>query len=215
MVSGIVSYATSEYIQVRVSSIANFLADALGKGSDGGVHVHLLKRSEDSIFAIKLKALQRCLAQMRPGRGALGEAATCVVPKLYGLQGDRQEKVGDETVHTSSSFFNPCMDTSQHAAVARCDQARSVTLIHGPPGTGKTTTLAAAVLSSLVASPSRRVLVTAPSHAACDAATLALLKHWPVHLLGEPHEGLLVSTYVLADVRTRNAGVVVSFTNHD
>ncbi len=59
-------------------------------------------------------------------------------------------------------------------------------------GTGKTTTLAAAVLAFLIENPSHRVLVSCPSHAACDAATLAILKHWPVSELGEPHKGNVV-----------------------
>jgi predicted transcriptional regulator len=37
-----------------------------------------------------------------------------------------------------------------------------------------------------------RVLVVASSHAASDAATLAILQHWPVNDMGEPHKGNLV-----------------------
>ena len=64
-----------------------------------------------------------------------------------------------------------------------------MTLIHGPPGTGKTATLAAAVVSAALNGD--RVLVTAPSHAACDAVTAALAKHWPHDKLGDAEEGNL------------------------
>ena len=55
-------------------------------------------------------------------------------------------------------------------------------MVHGPPGTGKTTALAAAVLHSV--SKGERVLVVAPSHAACDAITLALASQWPGQPVG-------------------------------
>ena len=49
--------------------------------------------------------------------------------------------------------------------------------------TGKTTCLAAAVLSHVAAG--HRVLVVTPSHAACDAITLALAEHWPGDARGQ------------------------------
>ena len=50
------------------------------------------------------------------------------------------------------------------------------------PGTGKTTTLAAAVLSCV--SNNDTCLVVAPSHVACDAVTCAITEHWPGHVSG-------------------------------
>ena len=52
---------------------------------------------------------------------------------------------------------------------------------------GKTTCLAAAVLSHV--SAGHRVLVVTPSHAACDAITLALAQHWPGHISGQVSGG--------------------------
>ena len=71
-----------------------------------------------------------------------------------------------------------------------CAHCRPVTLIHGPPGTGKTATLAAAVVYAALNGD--RVLVTAPSHAACDAVTAAIARHWPPDTLGKAEEGNLV-----------------------
>eukprot|EP00095_Tigriopus_kingsejongensis_P003527 snap_masked-scaffold522_size146686-processed-gene-0.13 protein:Tk03527 transcript:snap_masked-scaffold522_size146686-processed-gene-0.13-mRNA-1 annotation:"dna-binding protein smubp-2-like isoform x1" len=89
-----------------------------------------------------------------------------------------------------SHYFNPNLDEAKLRAVDDCARCRNLTIIHGPPGTGKTTTLAAAVLSALANGD--KVLVTAPSHAACDAITLAILAHWPVDILGQPDRGILV-----------------------
>ena len=56
-------------------------------------------------------------------------------------------------------------------------------ILFGPPGTGKTTTLVMAVIRLLKASPAYRILVTAPSNAACDAFTDKLIASgaitWP------------------------------------
>ncbi|XP_023341127.1 DNA-binding protein SMUBP-2 [Eurytemora carolleeae] len=68
-------------------------------------------------------------------------------------------------------------DGQKMKAIELCSRCEPLTLIHGPPGTGKTTTLAAAVLSAVA--NGEKVLVVAPSHAACDAFTLALAKQWP------------------------------------
>ncbi len=87
-------------------------------------------------------------------------------------------------------MFNESLQASQRRAVLSTSACNPVSLIHGPPGTGKTTTLAAAVLSAVA--EGERVLVTAPSHAACDAVTVALAEHWPKELFGAAEEGSLI-----------------------
>ncbi len=63
----------------------------------------------------------------------------------------------------------PALNDSQQAAVTAILANRDVTVIHGPPGTGKTTTLVAAI-TQLVEKEST-VLVTAPSNTAADLLT--------------------------------------------
>ncbi|GAA4321502.1 AAA domain-containing protein [Flaviaesturariibacter amylovorans] len=61
----------------------------------------------------------------------------------------------------------PSLNTVQNEAVRRILAARELAIVHGPPGTGKTTTLVQAI--RLLAKESERpVLVTAPSNAAVD-----------------------------------------------
>jgi Rad3-related DNA helicase len=88
------------------------------------------------------------------------------------------------------TIFHDDLDQSKIAALAKCAQRRPITILHGPPGTGKTTALAAAVLSAVT--QGERVLVTAPSHAACDAFLMALIRYWPVDMLGDPSAGAVV-----------------------
>jgi predicted DNA helicase len=61
------------------------------------------------------------------------------------------------------------LNTSQQTAIARMMAAKDVFVIHGPPGTGKTTTLVAAVQTALLYM--KQVLVCAPSNAAADLLT--------------------------------------------
>ncbi len=64
--------------------------------------------------------------------------------------------------------FNASLDASQREAIAFALQPeRPVALIHGPPGTGKTTTVAE-LIRQAVQHHGMRVLVTAPSNVAVD-----------------------------------------------
>jgi ATP-dependent RNA/DNA helicase IGHMBP2 len=59
------------------------------------------------------------------------------------------------------------LNASQQAAVAKILSAADLAIVHGPPGTGKTTTLVQAI-RTLVSTGGERVLVVAPSNTAVD-----------------------------------------------
>ncbi len=63
----------------------------------------------------------------------------------------------------------PALNASQNAAVQQALNALDVSIIHGPPGTGKTTTLVAAIQQ--ISKEEQTVLVTAPSNTAVDLLT--------------------------------------------
>ncbi|QNF35209.1 AAA family ATPase [Adhaeribacter swui] len=60
----------------------------------------------------------------------------------------------------------PELNESQNQAVQNIELAKDVAIIHGPPGTGKTTTLVQAIMRTLQSE--RRLLVCAPSNTAVD-----------------------------------------------
>ncbi len=60
----------------------------------------------------------------------------------------------------------PHLNESQNKAIGRILGAKDVAIVHGPPGTGKTTTFIQAI--RLVANEEKQVLVTAPSNTAVD-----------------------------------------------
>ena len=68
----------------------------------------------------------------------------------------------DEKFNDLSGNLNP----SQEIAVKKILEANELAIVHGPPGTGKTTTLVHAI--GLMEKQGRQVLVVAPSNAAVD-----------------------------------------------
>ena len=70
----------------------------------------------------------------------------------------------------TDDLFHPSpLNESQLAAVRHVMAAQDVAIIHGPPGTGKTTTLVQAIMETI--RRERRVLVCAPSNTAVDLLT--------------------------------------------
>ena len=65
------------------------------------------------------------------------------------------------------TYENPKLNSTQQAAVNKIVQANELAIVHGPPGTGKTTTLVQAI-KTLIKQGEKRILVTAPSNTAVD-----------------------------------------------
>lgn len=72
-------------------------------------------------------------------------------------------------------FLDPNLDPAQRAAVAHALRAEHVCLVHGPPGTGKTTAVVELVRQAVARG--ERVLACAPSNVAVDNLTERLAAH--------------------------------------
>ena len=68
----------------------------------------------------------------------------------------------------------PWLNDSQNHAVQQVVEAQDVAIVHGPPGTGKTTTLIEAIIETL--QRETQVLVCAPSNAAVDWISEQLMR---------------------------------------
>jgi ATP-dependent RNA/DNA helicase IGHMBP2 len=64
-------------------------------------------------------------------------------------------------------YVNPKLNASQQAAVTNILAANDLAIVHGPPGTGKTTTLVQAI-KALIKQDHKQILVVAPSNTAVD-----------------------------------------------
>lgn len=72
------------------------------------------------------------------------------------------------------NFSNKQLNDSQQKAVIAITQNENITIVHGPPGTGKTTTLVEAIVQLIKAG--EKVLVSAPSNTAVDNIAKGLIK---------------------------------------
>jgi superfamily I DNA and/or RNA helicase len=72
------------------------------------------------------------------------------------------------------NFQNKKLNTSQQLAVAAIVQNKNITVVHGPPGTGKTTTLIEAIIQ--LVKNGEKVLVAAPSNTAVDHIATGLIE---------------------------------------
>jgi ATP-dependent RNA/DNA helicase IGHMBP2 len=73
------------------------------------------------------------------------------------------------------NFRNQKLNQSQQQAVQAILQNEQIAIVHGPPGTGKTTTLIEAIIQLI--SKSEKVLVSAPSNTAVDNIAKGLIQH--------------------------------------
>lgn len=106
---------------------------------------------------------------------------------------------GDKpSFHNEEKFIIPNkLNESQQLAVSKIITANHLAIVHGPPGTGKTTTLVHAI-KSLSKHNNQKILVVAPSNTAVDLLTEKLsLEGLNVVRIGNParvSEHLLAST---------------------
>lgn len=111
----------------------------------------------------------------------------------------REVLIGNEepTFRELPKLDFPMLNRSQTTAVQKIVEARDVAVVHGPPGTGKTTTLVEAIIETTRREP--QVLVCAPSNAAIDWISEQLLNRGvDVLRVGNPlriNKPLLECTY--------------------
>ncbi|MBM3442937.1 MAG: IGHMBP2 family helicase [Bacteroidetes bacterium] len=108
-------------------------------------------------------ALQRIPADRRLAR---------LFDRIHGLEA-LQAAVAD-SLPTAHTFLNPTLNASQQMAVHAICSDQELVVIHGPPGTGKTTTLIEGIRQ--LAAAGQKLIVTAPSNAAVDHLARGLLE---------------------------------------
>ncbi|XP_063800420.1 DNA-binding protein SMUBP-2 isoform X2 [Pseudophryne corroboree] len=147
--TGIVCGITQKAVNVAFDETHS---DSLNLGSESTYR--LLKLANDVTYKRIKKALI-ALSQYHAG------PACTVIDVLFG---------SSEPSHWAPSrsveFLNPSLDDSQKEAVVFSLNQRELSIIHGPPGTGKTTTVVEIVLQAV--RQGLKVLCCAPSNVAVD-----------------------------------------------
>jgi len=120
--------------------------------------------------------MERALAQIMEAKGnRLAEFGRLLAPPIQPLPTDdylHRLQMPAGPADFARTVADPALEglnASQYAAVMAILDNRTVHVVHGPPGTGKTTTLVAAI--RLLAKRENTVLVTAPSNTAADLLT--------------------------------------------
>lgn len=127
---------------------------------------------EDDHVGIKLAPDQRTITIMKSVMNSLGNNK-----KLYRLFSELHDGLiqhnGKGLHETTIEFINRQLNESQQQAVAAILQNDNIIIVHGPPGTGKTTTLAEAIEQMILTG--EKVLLSAPSNTAVDNISKALI----------------------------------------
>jgi superfamily I DNA and/or RNA helicase len=128
---------------------------------------------EDNGVGIKLAPDQRTTTIMKTVLNNL--ESNSILYKLFNqLHGEAATE--KKIIYTNAvplSYNNKNLNDSQQQAVAAITQNEQITIVHGPPGTGKTTTLVEAIVQLIKAG--EKILVSAPSNTAVDNIAKGLI----------------------------------------
>lgn len=127
--------------------------------------VWILKLMNETPYKRMDQAMNK-LQQVETQSGEIGG----VVDALLGIR----PPISTDVDFTSS--INPNLNTSQIKAINYALNSE-LTIIHGPPGTGKTRTVVEFILSSLKLNPDKKILVTAGSNVAIDTILERLIPY--------------------------------------
>ncbi|MGG9962297.1 AAA domain-containing protein [Ferruginibacter sp. SUN106] len=128
---------------------------------------------EDDGVGIKLAPDQRTTTIMKTVLNNL-EGNKELFELFEQLHGDpAKEKIIAIVPAVSLSFNNKNLNESQQQAVAAITANEQIIIVHGPPGTGKTTTLVEAIVQ--LVRLGEKVLVSAPSNTAVDNIAKGLI----------------------------------------
>ena len=127
---------------------------------------------EDDGVGIKLSPDHRTNEVMRNALKSLGDStgSNFLFQKIHSEDKWNNQHSFSET---KLSFTNEKLNESQKIAVKSIVENENLTIIHGPPGTGKTTTLLEGILQLI--KKGEKVLVSAPSNTAVDNIARGLI----------------------------------------
>ncbi|XP_035520412.1 DNA-binding protein SMUBP-2 [Morone saxatilis] len=138
--------------QVSISVASDDSKDGLSFDTDALYNV--LKLANDVTYKRMKKALNVLNGYSNGPAGSL-------INVLFG-----DSKPSSQSQPNEVKFFNSNLDDSQREAVSFALSQRELAVIHGPPGTGKTTTVVEIILQAV--KQGQKVLCCAPSNVAVD-----------------------------------------------
>ena len=143
--TGVVSYVDGDRMVVTVPDSARII------DLQGAENVGVQLSFDETSYRLMMEALDRVLR----GKGRLG-----YLRDLFYSKSQKPETFVFQPMHF------PYLNATQEQAVNQVLRAKDVAIVHGPPGTGKTTTLVEAIHETLMRES--QVLVCAQSNMAVD-----------------------------------------------
>nr|XP_020639747.1 DNA-binding protein SMUBP-2 [Pogona vitticeps] len=156
--TGTITHITSKLITVAIDEPQSNLVSL-----DQENVYRLLKLANDVTYK-RLKRALNALSQYQSG------PASGLIDILFG--GAEPREVGNTKL---LKFYNASLDVSQKEAVCFSLAQKELAIIHGPPGTGKTTTVVEIILQAV--QQGLKVLCCAPSNIAVDNLVERLAGH--------------------------------------
>lgn len=129
---------------------------------------------EEDAVGIKLSPDTRTHGMMKKALEDLPHHTTLypLFEKLHSVAGNAQMQP-PPLLRLTLTFFNKDLNESQQQAVQAITENTQLCVLHGPPGTGKTTTLVEAILQLI--QKKEKIVLTAPSNTAVDHISKSLL----------------------------------------
>ena len=134
---------------------------------NNSIQIALSRYPDGNRFRIDLAAdevtrrrLMAAVTLVKDSKGRLGHLRNISMGET------QPEFGGDERANKKPIEFKTELNESQQAAVQFCLQANDAAIVHGPPGTGKTTTVIELIIQAVERGD--RVLACAPSNTAVD-----------------------------------------------
>lgn len=127
---------------------------------------------EDDGVGIKLAPDTRTSSIMKKVLTGL-ENDRQLFPLFEKIHGDRPATATAQSTQLLPSYYNGALNLSQQQAVNAIINNEEICIVHGPPGTGKTTTLIEAIQQ--LVSRGEKIMVSAASNAAVDNICKGLL----------------------------------------
>ncbi len=129
---------------------------------------------EDNGVGIKLAPDQRTTMLMKTALQNLPNQKDmfALFERLHATSGSEKKQI--ELEEHTVDFKNKNLNESQQQAVTAILQNKDMAIVHGPPGTGKTTTLIEAIIQLIKVE--EKILVSAPSNTAVDNIAKGLIQ---------------------------------------
>src|SRR5687768_16215498 len=124
---------------------------------------------DDGKLAVDILFDDKTYKEMQKAVNTVMNAKNCRLAELANLLYGHADL---EPISTRQIYANRDLNDSQNAAVNAIIQANDLVLVHGPPGTGKTTTLVSAMHEMV--KQGEQILVCTPSNAAADHVAVEL-----------------------------------------